>query len=83
MEILTDKKKVTAEELNMLQAMNTTFINSKIALGDVELKKHSILKEIEQLRMDFAKNEQDLINKYGKDSVINIQTGEITEKENG
>jgi hypothetical protein len=84
MEIVSDKKKVTAEELSMLQAMNTTFINSKMALGDLELKKQSLLKEIDDLKVDFAKNEQALIGKYGMNSVINIQTGEITEKkENG
>jgi hypothetical protein len=40
-----------------------------------------LLKQIDELRMTFAKNEQMLIEKYGTDAVINIQTGEVTKKQ--
>jgi hypothetical protein len=33
------------------------------------------------LKTEFAAQEKDLIEKYGADAVINIQTGEITRKQ--
>ena len=39
-----------------------------------------MLKEMDNLRSSFAEEEQKLISKYGADSVINLQTGEVTEK---
>jgi len=40
-----------------------------------------VLKEINTVRTDFTSLEKKLIKKYGEDSVINLQTGEIKEKE--
>lgn len=72
--------KATQEELQKIQEMNAKFNQTKIALGDCELQKYSILKHIEELRTEFSKHEQELISKYGADAVINIQTGEINQK---
>jgi len=68
------------EELELLQQMSKDYTNAKNALGDLELKKHDILNDIDAIRKVSAENEKKLINKYGIDSVINIQTGEITKK---
>jgi hypothetical protein len=68
------------EELELLQQMGRDFNNAKLALGDLELKKHSVLQDIESLRKISIDNEAKLINKYGADSVINMQTGAITKK---
>lgn len=76
-----EKTILTQEELSNIQSMNNDFTKAKIALGDLELQKHNLLKTIDALKNDFAKQEMDLIAKYGKDSVINIQTGEVTKKE--
>jgi hypothetical protein len=73
-------KKVTEEELTTLQEMQATFTKMKITLGDLEIKKQSLLKEVEGLREAFMTNEKMLIVKYGENAIINIQTGEITEK---
>jgi hypothetical protein len=51
-----------------------------MAIGDVELQKQQILKHIELLKTEFSTQEKTLIEKYGADAVINIQTGEITHK---
>jgi len=40
-----------------------------------------LLKNIELLRAEFSAHERKLIDKYGEDSVINVQTGEITKKQ--
>jgi predicted nucleic acid-binding Zn-ribbon protein len=68
------------EELELLQQMSKDYTNAKNALGDLELKKHDILNDIDAIRKVSAENEKKLISKYGIDSVINIQTGEITKK---
>ncbi len=76
-------QKVTSEELKDLQALNTQFQTLKMQLGEVELHKHSIVSDIDKLKVQFNTLEQGLISKYGKDTVVNIQTGELTKKENG
>jgi hypothetical protein len=72
--------KLTTEELARVQELNNAFSQAKMALGEMELKRHGMLKEMDNLRGSFAEEEQKLISKYGADSVINLQTGEVTEK---
>ncbi len=72
---------LTQEELAKIQEMNNEFTKAKLALGDLEMQKQNILKSIEALRADFAKHEIELIDKYGQDAVINVQTGEVTKKQ--
>ena len=73
--------KLTQEELELVQTLNTDFTKLKISLGNLELQRQSILTEVDYLKLKFIENETELINKYGADSVINIQTGEVTTKE--
>jgi len=69
---------VTKEELEKLQFMNSEFNKAVGYIGDLELQKQTIIKKIEVMKSDFQKYEMQLIEKYGKDSVINLQTGEVT-----
>jgi hypothetical protein len=71
---------VTQEELAKINELNSEFNKAKLAIGDVELQKQNILRHIELLKAEFSAHEKALIEKYGADSVINIQTGEITQK---
>jgi hypothetical protein len=71
---------LTQEELTSIQQMNAEFSKAKMALGDLELQKISLIEHVKDLRATFALNEKALIEKYGENSVINIQTGEVTEK---
>ena len=50
-------------------------------IGEIEVQKSFIISEINQIKLQFAQNEKKLIDKYGKDSVINLQTGEVQQKE--
>lgn len=75
--------KVTTEELKQLQELNQLFQTYKTQLGDLEVKKSLVITEVNKLRADFTTLETSLMEKYGKDCVINIETGEIKEKENG
>jgi hypothetical protein len=72
---------VTQEELAKINELNSEFNKAKMAIGDVELQKNQILRHIELLKTEFSAQEKELIEKYGADAVINIQTGEITRKQ--
>lgn len=73
-------EQVTQEELTKIQELNSEFNKAKMAIGDVELQKQQIISHIEGLKIQFSAHEKELIEKYGADAVINIQTGEVTHK---
>jgi hypothetical protein len=72
--------KVSQEELTTIQELNAEFNKAKMAIGDVELQKLNIVRHIEELKAQFTAHEKSLVDKYGADAVINIQTGEVTHK---
>ncbi len=72
---------LTKDELNLIQEIKKDFITKKLALGDLELHKVRILKEVEAIEKVFLQSEKDLAKKYGADSIINMETGEVTQKE--
>ena len=74
-------KKVTKEELGSIESMLTTFNNLKMQLGDAVLSQNAIVAKIDSLKEEYSELENVLANKYGKDSRIDVQTGEIKEKE--
>ena len=78
-----EKTKLEAEELAQLQELQNKFQGYKMQLGELEMQKSTVLKEVDEVRVDFNKLENEFIEKYGLDSVINIKTGDITPKENG
>ena len=69
------------EELEKIQEMNAEFTKMKIALGETELQKQTVINAINELKTGFAMQERMLIEKYGADAVINIQTGEVTQNQ--
>lgn len=71
---------ITKEELNKIQEMNSDFSKAKMAIGDVELQKQGLMRHIDAMKSEFSQHEKMLIEKYGADSVINVQTGEVTKK---
>jgi hypothetical protein len=73
--------KLTDEQLKLLQDLNQRTNNIKVRLGDLEVQKVMLLPELDKVRQEFAEVEQKLVEEYGADTVINIQTGEITKKE--
>tara|TARA_R100001460_G_scaffold81971_1_gene122899 strand:- start:479 stop:706 length:228 start_codon:yes stop_codon:yes gene_type:complete len=74
-------KKVEEKELEKLQQLNSDFVKAKTQLGDLEIQKSMIISSVQEIRSQFAELEQSLMKKYGENSVINLQTGEIKEKE--
>lgn len=71
---------MTKEELEKTQGMHNEFNKMKMQLADVELQKHGLIRAIDMLRVEFSTHEKMLMDKYGEDAVINVQTGEVTKK---
>jgi hypothetical protein len=74
------EKFLTKEELEKTQGMHGDFNKLKMQLGDIELQKQGVLKQVDMLKAFFAEHEKELMTKYGEDAVINMQTGEVTKK---
>tara|TARA_R110002012_G_scaffold236152_1_gene409871 strand:+ start:72 stop:314 length:243 start_codon:yes stop_codon:yes gene_type:complete len=74
-------KKITDKELESLKKMTTEFNSLKTQLGDLTLQKHGVCLRVEELKAEFVALEESLMETYGADSVINMETGEIKEKE--
>lgn len=72
---------LTNDELNFIKEGTTEFTKIKIAIGEIELRKQSLLKDAEAIISAFTQNEKMLIEKYGENAVINTNTGEVTQKE--
>ena len=70
---------LTKEELEKVQGLVNDFNSLKIQLGDTVISQQALLRKVEELRIAYAQEEAVLIEKYGQDSVINVQTGEVTE----
>ena len=75
------EKKIEAKELESLQGLNTEFNTIKNQLGDLSLQKHGLCLKVEEIKTKFQLLENELTEKYGKDVVINLETGEVKEKE--
>jgi hypothetical protein len=71
--------KLTKEELEGLQQSIKDYNAIKLKLADSVLHQQGIIGEIGRLKSQFLQQEKGLIDKYGKDSSINTQTGEVTE----
>ena len=72
--------KVSSEELNKLQALQQEYNQLKLQLGDTVLQQNQLMEKISQIRESFKAEEGPLMEKYGKNATINLETGEVTEK---
>jgi|11BtaG_2_1085332.scaffolds.fasta_scaffold23926_5 hypothetical protein len=73
--------KLSDEQLSELQALNKKNQELRLQLGELEVQKAMIIPKIETLRLEFVNLEANLVAEYGENSVININTGEVSEKE--
>ena len=71
--------KLEEKELERLQELNNEFTRAKLQLGELEVQKSMIMDEVKKINATFLIEEKKLIEKYGPDSVINLQTGEVTQ----
>jgi len=71
--------KLEKEELKSIQELNSQFQQLKLALGEIALREADIVEEVKNVKSLFMVEEKKLIEKYGANAIINLQTGEITE----
>jgi len=74
-------EKIKDQELDNLQALTAEFNKLKTQLGDLTLQKHGICLRVEELKKEFQTLESQLMDTYGSDSIINMETGEVSKKE--
>ena len=74
-------KNLTEEELKSVQEIHNKYNKAKMDLGDHVLQRRVLLQNIDMLKEDFAVVEKSLIEKYGKDSVIDLATGQVKSAE--
>lgn len=72
--------KLSKSELENIHKLMKDFNQLKIQLGDTMITQHNLLLKVDELKVQYAEEERLLIDKYGSDAVINIQTGEVTDK---
>lgn len=74
-------KQLKEEELKNIQALNQKFVNTKVAIADAEVNKKNLIAALETIQQEFADMEKELIKSYGENSVIDLRTGEVRDKE--
>lgn len=72
---------LTAEELDFIKKGTAEYTKIKISLGELEFQKQGLIKQADKIIEAFSNNEKILIEKYGENAVINMQTGAVTHKE--
>lgn len=76
-------KKIKDEELKYLQDLNTEFNKVKTQLGDITLQEHGLVLLVQEIKVKFQEAEKGLMEAYGENAVINLETGEVKDKEDG
>ena len=74
-------KKLTPEELQNLQALNQEFTQVKLKLADSVYQQVLFTKDLDVIKDKFSVVEKELGEKYGLNSIIDLATGEVKDKE--
>lgn len=72
---------LTTEELDTLKSIIAEDGKIKAQIGALELQKQVLFAAAAELNKTYADHEKELVEKYGQNLNINIETGEITPKE--
>ena len=76
-----ENQKLTTEELTSVTTLMTQFNKLKLRIGDIELERSKTIKQIDLLQEQYFELEKSLADKYGGDTRINIETGEVIKNE--
>jgi len=74
-------KNLTPEELKNLQDLNQEFTQVKLRLADSVYQQVLFTKDLDVIKDKFSVVEKELGEKYGLNSVIDLVTGVVKEKE--
>jgi hypothetical protein len=69
------------EELDQLKSIIADDNKIKAQIGALELQKQSLFAAAAELTKRYVEHEKSLTEKYGENISINIETGEISQKE--
>lgn len=72
--------KLTSEELEFIKNGTAQYNSIKSKIGDLEIQKIKLINEADAIVKAFLFNEKTLIEKYGENAVINMESGEVTQK---
>tara|TARA_R110000803_G_scaffold58775_1_gene117002 strand:+ start:46 stop:291 length:246 start_codon:yes stop_codon:yes gene_type:complete len=75
-------KKLTTEELENLQKLSSEINQSKLKLADLVYQQSFFIKQINSFMEKFKLIENELVEKYGDNSSINLANGEVVSNEN-
>lgn len=73
--------KLTSEELDFIKNGTAQYNAVKSKIGDLEIQKAKLISEADAIVKAFLINEKTLIEKYGENAVINMDSGEVTQKQ--
>jgi hypothetical protein len=73
--------KLTSEELDFIKNGTAQYNAVKSKIGDLEIQKAKLINEADAIVKAFLMNEKMLIEKYGENAVINMDSGEVTQKQ--
>ena len=71
---------LTETEKEKITMLVSQYNNYTRLLADPYLNQQSVLKMIDEVKAEYALVEKELMETYGSDAVINVETGEVTEK---
>ena len=77
---MSKEVKLEEKELAELKEAKVALDRYNLEIGDLELQKKSLYESVTSLQQEFTQMENKLIEKYGKDSVINMNTGIVKQK---
>ena len=74
-------KQLSKEQLELLQGLQKQFNDSKFETADLEIKKADLITSIAGIKAKFAEQEKSLMEEFGSNAVINLQTGEVKDQD--
>ena len=74
-------QQLSKEQLELLQGLQKQFNDSKFEIADLEIKKADLITSIAGIKAKFAEQEKSLMEEFGSNAVINLQTGEVKDQE--
>jgi len=74
-------KQLSKEQLELLQGLQNEFNQAKFEIADLEIKKADLIAAVGLVKGKFAEQEKSLVKEFGENAIINLQTGEVKDKE--
>jgi len=74
---------LSEEDLNGLRLVNTKYDQTRSRIADIAIASYQLNRQLEGIITERNDFNQKLSFKYGEDSIVNLETGEIKKKQNG